>query len=365
MLVGSQILLNVGVSQVVPVLPIFAAQMGLGATGIGLLISAPPLARLALNLPLGRLCDSVGRLPLMRYGTLVTATGAVGTGLFMPYGLAAVLPFRLLIGAGSGASMAGSSAMMADLTDRAPQHRATIMGFQSMVLSAVWVVGPAVGGYLAEWWGARNAFFIAGAGIGLCSIGYSFLPETLRRQSGWSGGRHGAPKHAADGEGAPAVPRQASSWDEAVATPGAPYAALGLPAGTSLWHAPNVQALAALSASSSVGQACFMAVITLHCRNMFEATAADLGVLFSLMGVSYVVGMPIGSWCDHCTANLVVSCVASRAGPGIRSPAKTAIQISRRAGWLTDSAARRSSCRGSRSRAWRRGPSPSPRAGRR
>jgi hypothetical protein len=38
--------------------------------------------------------------------------------------------------------------------------------------------------------GARNAFFIAGAGIGLCSIGYSFLPETLRRHSGWSGGRH-------------------------------------------------------------------------------------------------------------------------------------------------------------------------------
>jgi MFS family permease len=136
-LVGSQIMLNVGVSQVVPVLPVFAAQMGLGATGIGLLISAPPLARLALNMPLGRLCDTMGRLPLMRYGTLVTATGAIGTGLFMPHGLLAVLPFRLLIGAGSGASMAGSSAMMADLTDRAPQHRATIMGFQSMVLSAV------------------------------------------------------------------------------------------------------------------------------------------------------------------------------------------------------------------------------------
>ena len=140
LLVGAQLMLNMGVSQVVPVIPIFAQQMGLGATGVGLLISAPSLARIVLNLPLGRLADTWGRVPLMRYGTLVTAAGAAGTGLMMPYGLAAVLPFRLLIGAGSAASMTGSTAYMADLTDRSPQHRVAIMGFQSTVLSAAWVV---------------------------------------------------------------------------------------------------------------------------------------------------------------------------------------------------------------------------------
>ena len=43
------------------------------------------VARVVLNLPLGRLADTVGRKPLMRYGTLVTAAGSIGTGaMFSP-----------------------------------------------------------------------------------------------------------------------------------------------------------------------------------------------------------------------------------------------------------------------------------------
>ena len=126
-LVGSQVMLNIGVSQVVPVLPILAAEMNLGATGIGALMAASSSARLALNLPLGKLCDTLGRKPLMQYGTLITAAGSAGTGFFMHSGLAAVLASRLLVGAGSASSMTGSQAMMADLTDRAPQHRAQLL----------------------------------------------------------------------------------------------------------------------------------------------------------------------------------------------------------------------------------------------
>ena len=137
-LVGSQMMLNIGVAQVVPVFPLLATEMGLGAAGTGLLISAPAFARLAVNLPLGRLADTVGRKPLMRWGTLITAAGQFGTGLVMTSGLPAVLGMRLLIGAGSASSMSGSSAMMQDLTDRAPQHRAQLMAFQSFVLSGVW-----------------------------------------------------------------------------------------------------------------------------------------------------------------------------------------------------------------------------------
>ena len=135
-------MLNLGVAQVVPVLPIMGQQMELGATGLGILISVPSAARLALNIPLGRLADTVGRKPLMQYGTLCAAAGAAGTGLMMPLGLVAVVPFRLLVGAGSASSMTGSSAMMADLTDSAPAHRATIMGLQSTVLSGAWVRSP-------------------------------------------------------------------------------------------------------------------------------------------------------------------------------------------------------------------------------
>ena len=285
-LVGSQIMLNIGVSQVVPVLPVLASEMDLGAAGMGSLMAASSAARLALNLPLGRLCDTHGRKPLMRWGTLVTAVGSIGTGAFMHNGLLAVLSCRLLVGAGTASSMTGSQAMMADFTDAAPQHRAQIMALQSFVLSSIWVVGPMAGGLLAEAWGVQNSFYVAGAGVGLCSIGYAFLPETLRQRAS-SASAAAKPPSAAAAE--PAAVRELrgaahpTGSDETITY------------GT-LLRAPNVQALSALAMSTSFSQGCFMAVLTLHARALFDASAADIGLMFSLVGISYVAGGPIGGW---------------------------------------------------------------------
>ena len=286
-LVGSQMMLNIGVAQVVPVFPLLATEMGLGAAGTGLLISAPAFARLAVNLPLGRLADTVGRKPLMRWGTLITAAGQFGTGLVMTSGLPAVLGMRLLIGAGSASSMSGSSAMMQDLTDRAPQHRAQLMAFQSFVLSGVWVAGPMLGGVLAEAYGVRNNFYLAGVGIGLCSLGYAQLPETLqlRQQRPGAGSSDGG----VGGGGGATAP--SPSLSERTLPVQRAIAAM-LP----LLRSSNVQALSALAASASLGQGCFMVVLTLHAREAWGASPADLGAMFSLTGISAVAGMPIGSW---------------------------------------------------------------------
>ena len=180
-LTGSQLILNLGFSQIVPVMPMFAAEMGghLGATGVGLVLSAPSAATLLLNVPLGRLADTVGRKPLMWAGTAITASGIALTAFCNS--LWTLLPCRLLVGAGSASSMTGSSAFLADLSDSAPQHRAKLMGINQMIIGSVWVIGPALGGWLAETYGLRNSFLIAGAGAMLCSIGYTQLPETLKR----------------------------------------------------------------------------------------------------------------------------------------------------------------------------------------
>lgn len=291
-LVGSQVLLNVGVSQVVPVLPILADEMNLGGTGMGMLMASPSVARLALNLPLGTAADTVGRRPLMQWGTLVTASGAVGTGLMMHSGLPAVCAARLLVGAGSAASMTGSTAMMQDLTDTAPQHRATILGLQSFILSGVWVVGPALGGWLAETYGAQNSFYLAGCGIALCSIGYSRLPETLRKATAAPASTAAAALEASTTTPAPlAKPSLANPANGGVK--GQPL----MPAEMKrLLCSPNVQALSALATATALSQACFMAVLTLHARHEWGATAVDLGLMFSTVGVSNLAGMPVGSW---------------------------------------------------------------------
>ena len=64
-LTGSQLITNLGFGCVIPVLPLFAVEMGLGPSGVGLILSTTALSRLILNIPAGRLADRVGRRPPM------------------------------------------------------------------------------------------------------------------------------------------------------------------------------------------------------------------------------------------------------------------------------------------------------------
>lgn len=50
-----------------------------------------------------------------------------------------------------------------------------------MILGA-FVAGPAIGGWLATVGGPSAAFMVVGGLAGLCSFGYSMLPETLTKE---------------------------------------------------------------------------------------------------------------------------------------------------------------------------------------
>ena len=167
------------------------------------------------------------------------------------------------------------------------------MGLQSFILSGVWVVGPVVGGLLAEAYGARNSFYLAGVGVGLCSIGYSQLPETLQistskgstsmgratavDSSGSVGGRDSPGRDANDHAGDAAAKGGGVFWQSDTFSRMLP-----------LLRSRNVQALSALAGATSIGQGCFMAVLTLHACASWDASPAEIGAMFSLTGVSFV-----------------------------------------------------------------------------
>jgi MFS transporter, DHA1 family, multidrug resistance protein len=73
-------MVNMGFGCVIPVLPLFAAQMGMGAMGVGMILSAPSVSRVMLNMPFGEATDRFGRKPLMLAGQLTTALASVATG---------------------------------------------------------------------------------------------------------------------------------------------------------------------------------------------------------------------------------------------------------------------------------------------
>ena len=72
---------QMAIGAIVPLLPTYATQVGLSASGVGLIIAMPSAARLVLNLPLGFLVDAIGRKPPLVIGTLVEALGSIGTPL--------------------------------------------------------------------------------------------------------------------------------------------------------------------------------------------------------------------------------------------------------------------------------------------
>eukprot|EP00938_MAST-03A_sp_MAST-3A-sp1_P001878 g1878.t1 len=265
-LTGSQLVLNLGFAQMVPVIPLFAAQMGghLGATGIGLVLSAPALANFLINIPAGRLVDTVGRKPLMIAGTLFTATGTAMTGLSST--LLAVIPFRFLVGAGNACSMTASSAYMADLSDRAPEHRGKIMGANHAVVGSMWVLGPAFGGFLAEAYGYENSFLIAGAGALLCSLGYSQLPETL------------------DTRKIEQTPSQrqfsVSAWWKDVRP---------------ILTNPNQQGLIALACLFPLRFSCFSTAVALHASSVGNCGPKELGMMFTVLALCQGLGTPVGA----------------------------------------------------------------------
>lgn len=273
-LTGSQLMLNMGFSQMVPVMPLFAAQMGghLGATGVGMVLSAPSFATLLLNVPLGRLCDVVGRKPLMWAGTALTAAGTISTGFVGS--LATLVPCRLLVGAGSSASMTGSGAYLADLSDRAPQHRARIMGLNQMIVGSVWVVGPAIGGWLAETYGYRNSFIIAGVGSALCSLGYMTLPETLQRPE---------TKVSEDGtaDDKKSMYQHFKEWRKEV---------------SEILECKNQQALIALACVFPIRYSAFATAVALHASSVMGGGPKEIGFMFTALALSQGVAMPLGSW---------------------------------------------------------------------
>ena len=107
-----------------PALPLYAQSIGLSQSANGLVISAPALAMLILNVPTGQMADKYGRKPMMITGLIIMALADVCTGLAKT--MLFLIPARLLLGIGRAACEGGDRAYLADLTNRVPKKRGII-----------------------------------------------------------------------------------------------------------------------------------------------------------------------------------------------------------------------------------------------
>jgi DHA1 family tetracycline resistance protein-like MFS transporter len=180
---------TIGFGIVIPVLPQLVVQLtGMGlpeATRIGgYLLIAYALAQLVAGPVLGSLSDAIGRRRVILLGMAAFA---------IDYTLMAFAPTigwlvlgRVIAGA-TGAIYGPANAVLADVTP--PEKRAATFGLMGAAFGAGFILGPALGGLLAEF--GPRAPFLAAAALALVNAVWiaAMLPETLapenRRRFEW------------------------------------------------------------------------------------------------------------------------------------------------------------------------------------
>jgi MFS transporter, DHA1 family, solute carrier family 18 (vesicular amine transporter), member 1/2 len=141
---------------VVPVVPVYSARLGGSAGAIGLLFASYGVALLAASPVIGAGSAHVRRRTLLLLGL---AGLAASTLLFAEATtFAALVGARLLPGMSAAASWTAGLALLADTT--APEHRGRAFGVVSMASALGTLLGPPLGGWLADGWGYRAPFHV-------------------------------------------------------------------------------------------------------------------------------------------------------------------------------------------------------------
>ncbi|MCF2136938.1 MAG: MFS transporter [Candidatus Thorarchaeota archaeon] len=157
MLAFSLALLQVGFGIVMPIFPYYIVSLGVGATELGVLAASFAITRIIFAGPLGRLSDKTGRKPVL----LASLIGfAIANVIYaMAEDIFIMILARALEGGVSAGFFPAANAFVSDVTS--PENRGTAMGYLSMGNMVGFIIGPMIGGALAQFLGIRLPFVIA------------------------------------------------------------------------------------------------------------------------------------------------------------------------------------------------------------
>lgn len=164
-----------GMFMVLPVLATYGMELeGATPTLIGLAIGAYGLTQAVLQIPFGMLSDRIGRLPVIYFGLLLFALGAVLAA--MADSIWGVIAGRILQGA--GAISAAVMALLSDLTRE--QHRTKAMAMIGMSIGLSFAVAMVVGPLLTKAFGLSGLFWVTAALALLGGVIVATLPRAAQ-----------------------------------------------------------------------------------------------------------------------------------------------------------------------------------------
>ena len=180
---------SMGIGLIVPVMPDLIQEIegqGLGEAAIwgGILATIFAAMQFIFGPAVGNLSDRFGRRPILIISLVIMAFDYVLMALAHTIWL---LIIGRIIGGITAATQSTSAAYMADIS--APEDKAANFGLIGAAFGAGFVLGPLLGGILAEF-GTRAPFWTAALLAGANAVfGYAVLPETvtdrIRRPFEW------------------------------------------------------------------------------------------------------------------------------------------------------------------------------------
>ncbi|AKO93180.1 multidrug MFS transporter [Priestia filamentosa] len=158
-----------GIGLVIPVTPTIMNELHLSGTIVGYMVAAFALTQLVVSPISGRWVDKFGRKKMIIIGLIIFSLSEFLFGIGEQ--VEVLFVSRMLGGVSAAFIMPGVTAFIADITTL--NTRAKALGYMSAAISTGFIVGPGVGGFLAEI-GTRLPFFFA-AGLALVATVFSLV----------------------------------------------------------------------------------------------------------------------------------------------------------------------------------------------
>ncbi len=140
-IVAQSLLTGTAIGIILPVMPIFAIQLGLSASQYGIVMSMMGVSRLVSNIPAAWAAEKYGRRPVLLGGNILTALGLALTG--MSSTVVQLVSARFFTGSGSGFSMTASGLYLTDISTVKNRARTIAPGAAAFV--AGMGIGPGIG----------------------------------------------------------------------------------------------------------------------------------------------------------------------------------------------------------------------------
>lgn len=256
---------------IVPLLPVYAENLGASAFLIGIIFAAPKVSKAVLNTPFGHLADRTNRRSWMVAGMILGAVSVILLGFVgVPLALVAL---RAADGVGEAMKMPATQAYIGDVTDEEERGRA--FGAHRTLGMLGMAVGPVVGGVLSEVGGLALPFVVLGTGT---LLGGLLLLVALPPVDEAIPDEPTAEGSTAEGD---------SSTDDS------PFWDVSL-AAVRPFLTVSIVALLLDALVSSVGTNALYAFFALLLRQNYGADAALTGVAWSAFGFALFLFMPVG-----------------------------------------------------------------------